>query len=191
MTEEQIRELVMRLEATESSEEGAVWSEVSPLGEAVVPYLAEAYSKMRKAQGRRACVFFAIRYARSSESAFQLGLAALHDRATLVRYRACCLLAYSLRRDAIPHLKKLLQHNDPETVADARAAIDAIENQNHHYFMDRDHSGRKLWVVNPGDGSPKRHWYQSRLRTLLLFVTLCAFALAGFWFAMKNSARFR
>lgn len=185
MTVERIRELVMRLETADASEEGAIWSEVSSLSEAVVPYLAEAYSQMTRAKGRRACVFFAIKYARSSEAAYQLGVAALQDRATLVRYRACCLLAYSLRRDAIPHLQQLLQHNDAETVADARAALDAIENQNHHYFMDRDHSGRELWVVNAGDEKPKRGWYQSRLGALLLAVTLCVFALACFRFAMK------
>jgi HEAT repeat protein len=151
MTEERIRELVVRLETTKSLEEETVWSELRPLGESVVPYLAEAYPKMRTSQGRRSCVFHSIRYARLSEAAFQLGLAALQDRATLVRYRACCLLAYSLRQDAIPHLSKLLQHNDPKTVADARAAIDAIKNQNHHYFMDRDHRGKTSWVVNPED----------------------------------------
>jgi len=69
----------------------------------------------------------------------------------MVRYRACGLLAYSLRRDAIGPLKTLLNHRDPRTLADASAAITAIEKQNHHLFIDRDASGRTRWVVNEGD----------------------------------------
>lgn len=39
----------------------------------------------------------------------------------------------------------------PTTAEDAAAAIDAIERQNHHLFVDRDHSGRVRWSVNPDD----------------------------------------
>ena len=154
MTEERIKEIVSRLETTKSLEEEAAWGELKSLGAAVVPYLAEAFPLMRKSQGRVSCVFHSIRYARTSDAAFRLGVAALSDRATLVRYRACALLAYSLRPDAIPHLRPLLEHGDDKTVADARAAIDSIEHRNHHYFVDRDHSGRSFWNVNPED-TPK------------------------------------
>jgi hypothetical protein len=96
-------------------------------------------------------LFHSIRYARTSEAAFQLGVAGLRDKATLVRYRACGLLAYSLREDALPHLEELLHHPDSKSVADAKAAIDAIRQKNHHYFIDRTHSGKSFWNVNPGD----------------------------------------
>jgi hypothetical protein len=76
---------------------------------------------------------------------------ALNDRAALVRHRACALLAYSLREDAIPYLEKLLTHKNNKTVADATAAIDSIKQKNAHFFIDRDHSGRVFWVLNPGD----------------------------------------
>ena len=102
-------------------------------------------------QGRVALVFHSIRYARDSEAAFRLGIEALQDRATLVRYRACALLAYSQRKEAIPHLKGLLKNADNKTAADAKAAIDAIKRRNHHYFMDRDHSGRISWKIAEGD----------------------------------------
>jgi hypothetical protein len=151
MTEERIRELVCRLETSKTVEEEAAWAELKPLGEAVVPHLAEGYAKMKKATGRVSCVYHSMKYARVSEAAFQLGLAALTDRATLVRYRACGLLAYSLRADALPSLQAQLAHPDEETAADVRAAIDAIQHRNHHYFRDRDHSGRTFWTVNPGD----------------------------------------
>jgi len=63
------------------------------------------------------------------------------------------LLAYSLRKDALAKLRPLLQHSDPRTREDARAAIDAIEKRNHHLYVDRDHSGRARWVVNEGDAA--------------------------------------
>jgi hypothetical protein len=94
-----------------------------------------------------ALVFHGIKYARTSEAAFRLGVQACQDRATRVRYRGCGLLAYSQKREALPHLQALLRHEDPETVADARAAIDAIVSRNHHYFIDRTHSGRMFWEV--------------------------------------------
>jgi hypothetical protein len=41
----------------------------------------------------------------------------------------------------------LLGHSDAKTVEDAKAAIDAIQNGNHHNFVDRGHSGRIFWEV--------------------------------------------
>lgn len=151
MDDARIRELVGKLDTAKALEGENAWEELKPLGAAVVPFLAEFYPKARKWQGRAALIFHAMAYARTSETAFQLGLAALKDKATIVRYRACGVCAYSLRSEAIAPLKQLLQHPDSQTVADARAAIDAIQHRNHHYFMDRDHSGRSFWEVNPGD----------------------------------------
>jgi len=151
MTESRIQELVAQLEAPTALEREEAWNELKPLGEAVVPYLSKAYGQMKKRQGRIECVFHSIRYARTSDAAFQMGVVALNDRATLVRYRACGLLAYLLRADAVSHLSALLAHSDPATVADAKAAIDAIQHGNHHFFIDRTHSGRTFWEVNPGD----------------------------------------
>jgi hypothetical protein len=151
MNADEIRALVSRLDATNAADEENAWDELRPLGAEVVPYLAEAYPRMKKWQGRVACVFHSIRYARTSDAAYELGIAALQDRATLVRYRACGLLAYSLRREAIAHLKKLRRHSDKETADDARAAIDAIKKQNHHFFIDRRHTGQVHWRVNEED----------------------------------------
>lgn len=151
MHDTEIRELVRALDTTDPLAGEAAWSRLKPLGAAVVPYLAEFYPKARKWQGRAALVFHATAHARVSEAAFQLGLAALNDKSTLVRYRACGLCAYSLRRDALPALARLRDHKDAKTAEDARAAIDAIRRQNHHYFQDRTHSGRVFWEVNPED----------------------------------------
>jgi hypothetical protein len=151
MTSAEIREHVARLDTSSVHQEQEAWAHLRDLGVAIVPYLAEAYGSFRKWQGRAALVFHSIRYARVSEDAFRLGLEALSDKSSHVRHRACGLLAYSLNRAALAHLGPLLQGADARTVDDARAAIDAITHQNHHYFVDRDHSGRSRWQVNEGD----------------------------------------
>jgi hypothetical protein len=148
MNEQEIISLVRQLDTADSHERESVWEKLQLLRERVVPYLLEAYPSTKKWQGRVALVFHTIRYARTSEAAFQLGLLACADKATLVRHRACGLLAYSLRIDAIPHLEALLKHRDGRTVEDAAAAIDAIERQNHHYFVDRNHTGQIFWQVS-------------------------------------------
>ena len=92
-----------------------------------------------------------IKISRTSEDAFHLGIVALEDRSFMVRWRACGLLAYSQRRDALPALKQAARHEDERTQADARAAITAIKKKNHHLFVDRDRSGRVQWRIGPPD----------------------------------------
>ncbi len=147
MDDQEIASLVRRLDTHKWLEQEAAWGKLRPLGERVVPFLLEAYPTTRKWQGRVALVFYSIRYARTSEAAFRLGLAACEDKATLVRYRACGLLAYSLRDDALEPLEALLRHRDGRTAEDAAAAIDAIRWRNHHYFIDRRHTGHIFWRV--------------------------------------------
>ncbi len=151
MDELKIQRLVADLDTTKSLDEEAAWSQLKPLGVDVVPHLAAFYPKAKKWQGRASLVFHATRYARESHAAFDLGIMALQDKSTVVRHRACGLCAYSLRKDALPKLQEFMTHKDPKTVEDALAAVDAIKNQNHHYFYDRAHSGRSFWVVNDYD----------------------------------------
>ena len=151
MNKQEIISFVNHLDTTNSREQENAWDKLRPLRDHVVPYLLEAYPTTKKWQGRVAIVYHSIRYARSSEEAFQLGLIACQDKAMLVRYRACGLLAYSLRFDAIPHLEALFKHRERKTVEDAVAAIDAIKSQNHHYFVDPNHTGQIFWQVNDGD----------------------------------------
>ena len=150
LTENEIRRLVGEIAANHPSAESA-WESLRPLGHAVSPFLLDAYSGAKRWQGRTALVFHAIRFARISEAAYTLGLQALTDKSYMVRYRACMVLAYSLRTDAIPALNLLLQHADARTREDAAHALDAIRHQNHHYFVDTSHSGQSFWVVNDGD----------------------------------------
>ena len=147
MDDREIASLVKQLDTHKRLEQEAVWEKLRPLRERVVPFLLGAYPTTRKWQGRVALVFYSIAYARTSEAAFRLGLAACEDKATLVRYRACGLLAYSLRDEALPALEALLRHRDGRTAEDAAAAVDAIRGRNHHYFIDRGHTGHIFWRV--------------------------------------------
>lgn len=153
MDETRVRELVAAMDTTDARAADAAWDQVKPLGAAVVPYLAEAYARTRTWQGRTALVFHAIRHARTNDTALRLGIAALADRSHMPRHRACGLLAYSLRAEALEPLRTLLAHKDGRTVEDAKAAIDAIHNRNHHLFVDRMHTGRARWIVNPEDNT--------------------------------------
>ena len=150
LSEMEIRRLVGEI-AADSPVTEAAWQVLRELGPTVAPYLLDAYPTAKRWQGRTALVFHAIRFARTSEAAYALGLRALGDKSYMVRYRACMVLAYSLRADAIPALQALLQHADARTREDAARALDAIHHQNHHYFVDRAHSGRSFWVVNETD----------------------------------------
>lgn len=133
---------------SESEEASAA---LSHLGPRIVPFLARAFEKTRSWQGRTALMYHAIPFARVSEAAYELGVRGLSDRSYMVRYRACMVLAYSLRRDALPELRKHQEHGDRRTREDVARAIDAIVHGNHHYFVDTDHSGRTSWVVNETD----------------------------------------
>ena len=150
LSETEIRRLVGEIASDASSAEEA-WQALRGLGPAVAPYLSEAYAGARRWQGRTALLFHAIRFARVSEAAYALGHRALEDKSYMVRYRACMVLAYALRADAVPALEALLLHADARTREDAARALDAIHHQNHHYFVDRGHTGRSFWIVNESD----------------------------------------
>jgi hypothetical protein len=147
----QLREAVDKLQASTVSGEEEAWGVLRPLGIAVVPFLLEAYPRFRRWQGRASLVYHAVPYARQSEDAVRLGIQASRDKSWVVRYRALGVLAYSLRRDTLGEIRPQLSHPDKRTVADAAAAIAAIEEQNHHLFHDRDRSGRTRWIVNEND----------------------------------------
>jgi hypothetical protein len=119
--------------------------------ESLVPLLIKAFPHVRRSAGRASILFWLVRFARTQPAVVSLAISALSDRAYLVREEACSILAYSLSREVLPSLASLQTHPDQKTRAAARAAVDAICNNNHHYFVDRGHTGRTFWGVNPGD----------------------------------------
>jgi HEAT repeat protein len=151
MDDQTIRALVASFDTKDNAVRDAAWQQLRGLGERVLPFFEEFFPRARRLEARRDIAFHCIGHARTNEVAFRIGLAAIADRSTIVRYRGCCILAYSLRRDALPALQELLAHSDAKTAEDARAAIDAIRNGNHHYFVDRGHSGQMFWEVKPAE----------------------------------------
>jgi hypothetical protein len=123
--------------------------------EPLIPLLASAYPLIRCCSGRARILFWLPRYARKHQEVVSLALSALADRSYIVREYACSILAYSLRPDVIPQLTSLQAHPDLKTRTAAAAAIDSISSKNHHYFVDRKHSGSTFWGASQGD-VPKR-----------------------------------
>ena len=119
--------------------------------EPLVPLLVETYPHLRRSEGRSAILFWLVRYARTHQAVVSLAISALTDRSRIVREYACSILAYSLRDDVLPSLSTLLDHPDLKTRESAAAAIDAVSCKNHHYYLDRAHTGYSFWGVNPGD----------------------------------------
>ena len=128
------------LDGRGSDEEFAAVDALSELGMGFPALLLERYRQATKWGERASCVYHATKYAKNSAHAFQLGVVALGDRSSRVRYRACMLLAVAQNREALGPLQELLSNSQSE--ADARAAIDAIEKSNVHLFVDREHTGK-------------------------------------------------
>lgn len=147
MDKDELNRLLSALDETNPDQNWAAIRELEHSGVNIPRVLLEHYRASRSWRGRVSCVFFCIPYARKSDDAVQLGTEALKDKSKVVRHRACSLLAYSLRDDTVSNLRQLLVHDDPSTVDDARAAIDAIEHRNHHFFLDRSHNGKMTWTV--------------------------------------------
>ncbi|WP_152032956.1 hypothetical protein [Gallaecimonas mangrovi] len=142
-------ELLNDLDGSGSDKEFYAINELRMLGNELPKLLLDKYRTARKWQVRSSCVYHSIRYARSSNEAVELGVIALADKSYAVRYRACMLLAYSLDMNVLSSLKQLENiTSHEETLLDIRAAIDAIENQNSDYFVDRAHSGNMKLRVN-------------------------------------------
>lgn len=145
MRDQRIETLAKAFSTSRRSEIDAAWAFADSMGKDLLALLAEAFPRIRKSEGRASVMRYVGRFSRESEVAFRMGTVAVQDRAYAVRHYGCALLAYSLRRDALPVLVSALRHPDRRTVEDARAAIDAIKQKNHNFFQDRSHSGKVLW----------------------------------------------
>ncbi|NJM30427.1 MAG: hypothetical protein HC855_10270 [Rhizobiales bacterium] len=69
-------------------------------------------------------------------------MAAVLDKSKAVRYRACQLLAYAQDRKLLPAMEQLSKQVAADSIEDLNAALDAVANQNQHWFLDRTHSGK-------------------------------------------------
>ena len=87
------------------------------------------YRISRRWADRASCVYHCIKYAKTHENAYQVGIIALKDKSKTVRHQACMLLSAAQKKDAIEHLEELLA--DEASRDDAVAAIDVLLNLNH------------------------------------------------------------
>jgi hypothetical protein len=145
MQDPRVERLIQAFSTSLRPEIDEAWVVAGSMGDDLLPLLAEAFSGIRKSEGRASVMRYVGKFSRESDTAFRMGAVAVQDRAYAVRHYGCALLAYSLRADALPILTSLLKHADRRTVEDAKAAIDAIKSKNHNFFKDRDHSGKILW----------------------------------------------
>lgn len=146
---ERIDDLLKQLDTTSFGDHEEPWDQLRAFGANVAAPALKAYPRFRNWQGRTTLLLRLTRYARTEPAAYELGLAGCKDPSPVARVRACAVLAYSLRDDAIPALEGLLDNKDHSVREAAAAAIDAIRHKNHHYFQDRSHSGKSQW--NPED----------------------------------------
>lgn len=135
----EIEECLKLLDGRGSDKEFSAVNKLSGLGMEFPELLLKKYRNSKKWGERASCLYHASKYAVSSPHAYELGIEALSDKSKVVRYRACLLLAIAQKSEALRPLEALIIN--PESSDDAKAAIDAIEQKNHHYFADRDHSG--------------------------------------------------
>jgi hypothetical protein len=145
MQDYRVDTLIQAFSKTRRSEIDAAWTVAESMGGDLVVLLSEAFPQVTKAEGRASILRYVGRFSCESDVAFRMGTMALNDRAYAVRHYGCATLAYSLRHDALPILSPLLKHMDPRTSEDAKAAIDAIKSKNHHFFKDRNHTGKLFW----------------------------------------------
>ena len=141
MDPKEIRAMVSKYEHLSSFGTEPYFQEIKSLGASVIPFFVEAFPNSKQWRQRASFLYRATNYARTSEKAVELGLMALSDRSKEVRYRAYLLLACSLKTSVLPYLDTALQSASVEDSDHIKAAIDAIQSQNHHYFVDREHSG--------------------------------------------------
>jgi hypothetical protein len=146
MTPRRIQALLDAIDGSGSRPEALAARKLRKTRQGLAYWLLHRYRTSSSWKARRACVYFAVASARTSEDALTLGLEAILDRSKYVRRRAFELLAWTQRKEAIPALQELLGNVEAGgfDVADAHAAMDAIENQNRHFFLDREHTGKVL-----------------------------------------------
>ena len=146
-----VRDVLRRFDTDNPATRDECWKQLPP-SRLALPLLREAFPHTKRMEARITMVYEATFFARVSEDAFQLGLLGLRDRSKHVRDRACGVLAYSLRADALPALRPLLRADDEVTRQAAEGAVEAIKHQNHHLYWDQGGPrGQTFWVVNRGD----------------------------------------
>jgi len=144
----EVETLLDRLDGTGSNTEWEAALQLRSLGSDLPRLLLQRFRSARSWKVRSSCVYHAVRYSLESRDAVILGLEAIRDRSKVVRYRGAMLLAYAQDPTTVAPIRTALaEMSGTQRTDDLLAAIDAIENKNHNYFVDRDHTGKLTLTV--------------------------------------------
>lgn len=128
----------------------APWALLKDRPDEVIAVLAAEYARATRAPERAEVLAHAMWWARESPAAAALAAAALADRARIVRFTACQLLALAQLPEHVRDLAPLLAHPDAATVEDARSATFALLAGEYDLFYDRRWRGHvHAYVVLP------------------------------------------
>lgn len=121
------------LDGRSSGNELAAIAKLEESGVNIPRLLMKRYKISRRWADRASCVNHCMKYAKTDENAYQLGIIALHDKSKMVRRKACILLSAAQRREAIEHLNDLLSNESSSE--DAAAAINALASFDHRQAL--------------------------------------------------------
>lgn len=146
MNSDQVHKYLACLDGRAPAKKHQAIAKLEALGVNIPGILTKKYKISRRWSDRALCVYHCIKYAKTDEDAYQIGILALDDKSKTVRHRACMLLSVAQKQEAIAHLEDLLSDN--ASGSDATAAIDALRNRDQNYFVDRRHSGKLVLKID-------------------------------------------
>ena len=129
MDYEEVHEHLAYLDGRSSEDMHEAIAKLEALGVDIPGLMMKKYRISRRWADRASCVYHCIKYARTHEDAYQVGITALQDKSRAVRHKACLLLSAAQKQEAIEHLEQLL--SDKTSRNDAVAAIDVLLNLKH------------------------------------------------------------
>ena len=129
MDNEGVHEHLAYLDGRSSEDMHEAIATLEALGVDIPGLMIKKYKISRRWADRASCVYHCIKYARTHEDAYQVGITALQDKSRAVRHKACLLLSAAQKKEAIEHLEQLL--SDKTSRNDAVAAIDVLSKLKH------------------------------------------------------------
>lgn len=142
-----VNEIVSKLDRRKYSEAGGnqiLLQQEFGLINLVEPYI-KAFPLIKSSAGRIEIMYWLCRFSKVNPEVIKLAEFALNDRSKMVRHHACGALAFANNKESVVHLRRLLDNENVETREDAKAAIMAITEDNHHLFADRRRTGKVYW----------------------------------------------
>lgn len=129
MNNERLHKYLTYLDGRSSANEYEAIAFLEASGIDVPGLLLKRYKISRRWSDRESCLRHSMKYAKTNEDAYQIGIMALRDRSKVVRNRACKLLSFAQKKAAIEYLEILL--TDPASRDDALTAIEELNNLDH------------------------------------------------------------